>query len=473
MSSVGVIVKLVNASESVILSNLSNRAGVEVNYAICFGLIFTFIVAVIEYNRIFLSKKKLENLDFFLATLALFNGLGYAFVFWGTGQGLNTFIWTARIESYDPASISIYFALNILLSAAVITGWSIAYRLTKKTQDDRHLYSEKNIYSGINKLAWFLLFTAVAAYILYSKAYGGFGGLLKYSKLIRSGILTVYNPFSFLQRFGAFSFFSSFLFFSMIMDKNSYRDKGKVGITGFTLSFLFSLFVLYSWEGRIAFIVFLLSFVLAVVLYRYASIIRLMRIFLIIFILGLLLIIAVDRLLKRSPGDLSVTSLFVKELSFPSAAFISQFKSNSYRWFKDILIAPAYLLPSRIWRNMLGLDTASMQVTYEFWGAYKGEAGITGSIPVDLLTFSYMQAHIAGVVLTGLLTGAVLFGLQRLQDNIPVKGVRAVISSNIILNFIILLVPYGEPYHIISRCFYLIGGLVLLEIIFRKYRVKA
>ena len=460
------------ATKVIILSNLIKIANVEVAYAICFGLIFTVIVAAIEYYRIFINKKKFENLDFFLTTLALFNGLGYAFVFWGTGQGLNTPIWASRIERYDAASVSLYFALNILLSAAAIIGWTISCRLTKKAHDAKNnVYDENSIYISIYKLAWSLFFIAVGAYILYSRAYGGFTGLLKYSKLIRSGILSVNNPFSFLQRFGAFSFFSSFLFFSMIIDKNIRKDKRKAGIIGFLPSLCFSLFVLYSWEGRIAFIVYLLTFVLAMVFYRNESIIRLMRKFLIILVLALILIIAVDRLLNRSPGDISVTGLFIKELSFPSAAFITQLESGSYRWFKDILAAPAFLLPSRIWRNMLGIDTATMAITYDFWGAYKGEAGVTGSVPVDLLTFSYMQAHISGVILIGLLTGAALFFLQRLQANIPVKSIRAVISSNIILNVVILTIPYGEPNHILIRCFYLIGGLIILKIIFRKYRI--
>lgn len=438
--------------------------------AICFGILFAVIVCEVEFYRIFIAKKKIENLDYFLASLALFNGLGYAFVFWGTGRGLNIPIWTGRIKSYDATTICIYFILNIVLLTAVMIGWTTHCHLSGRHKVVK--YDVINgLYPSIERAAWFLLALAISTYFLYARAYGGFIGLLKYSKLIRSGIVSVYNPFSFLQRFGAFSIFSSFLFFSMFMDKNLNKDKRNIGIFGFLLSFCFAFFVLYSWEGRIAFMVFLLTFILANIIYRIKSIFRLLRKFSKLLILALLLIIVFDRLLSRTPVEITITGLFVKELSFPSAAFITQFNSETYRWFQDLFSAPVYLLPYTIWRYKFGLDTASMVVTYNFWGAYKGEADVKGSIPVDLLTFSYMQAHILGVIVVGFLTGVVLYGMQRLQNSIPIDSLRAVIGSNIVLNVVMMTVPYGDPYHIITRCFYLIAGLILLKFIIRRHKI--
>ena len=447
----------------------------EVFYAVCYGMMLTVIIAAIEFFRIILNKKKFDNLDYFLVALALFNGLGYAFVVWGTKKGLNNAIWTNRIERYDATSISIYFLLNIVLLIAVISGWTIVGKIGKKASGIKYDYNlnlNEKLYFTLTITAWLLFVLALGSYVLYARAYGGFSGLLYYSKAIRSSLITINNPFSFLQRFGAFSFFSSFLFFSMLIDKNLEMKKRRNAIAGFITSFCFSVFVLYSWEGRVAFIAYILTFLLGIILYKNKSIIKLAKKMAIVFILGLILIVTFDRLLDRSPIGISAASLFVIELSFPSAAFITRLGNDSYRWFKDILIAPLYLLPSRIWRYKLGFDTASMLITYDFWGAYKGEAGITGSIPVDLLTFSYMQAHLAGVVIVGLLTGASLLTLQRLQDSIPIESVRAIISSNIILNVIILTVPYGEPYHILTRCFYLIGGLIVLFIIFSGFKEK-
>lgn len=448
----------------------------ELAYAICYGLLFTFIIGAIEYFRIFLNKRKFEYLDFFLITLAFFNGLGFAFVLWGTENGLNSAIWTNRIERYDAFSISIYFAANILLMTAVVCGWALAFRIKKPVSAVSRSINEcgelKKLYFVLKAGAWLLLFVAFASYVLYAKAYGGFGGLLTYSRVIRSSLVMVDNPFSFLQRFGGFAFFASYIFFALLIDKNLKGTKRKDCTAGFLMSFCFSVFVLYSWDGRVAFMVYLLVFLLSLILYRNKSVIRLVRKLALVLVFGLLLIVAFDRLLGRSPAGLSVTSLFVRELSFPSAAFITWLGRDSFRWFKDILIAPVYLLPSRIWRYMLGLDTASMLLTYDFWGANKGEAGVTGSVPVDLLTFSYMQAHIAGVIIIGMLAGAALYGLQQLQRRIPLESVKSVVGSDIILNLVILTVPYGEPYHILTRSFYLIVGMILMFITFARFRAK-
>lgn len=454
----------------------------EVLYALVFGLLFTVITAAVEYFRIFLNKRKFEYLDFLLITLAMFNGLGFAFVLWGSKNGLNTDLWTNRLVRYDAYSISIYFALNILLMTAIICGWTIAGRIgrtsragSKKVQvssGKTELKEPGRLYSMLERSAWLLFAFAFLSYVLYARAYGGFGGLLYYANVIRSGILLVNNPFSFLQRFGGFAFFASFIFFSLLIDKGREGTRTKSSIAGFIMSFCFSLYVLYSWDGRVAFMVYLLVFILGLIMYRSKSLIRLAGRLSIILVLGLVLIVVFDRLLNRSPEGMSITRLFVKELSFPSAAFITWLGNDTFRWFKDILFAPFYLLPSRIWRNMLGMDTASMLLTYDFWGAYKGEAGVTGSVPADLLTFSYMQAHIAGVVIVGLLVGAVICFLQQLQDRIPLDSLRAVIGSNILLNLVILTVPYGEPYHILTRSFYLIGGLILIFIIFARHRKK-
>jgi len=447
--------------------------GNEVYYAVFFGILFSAIIAAVEYFRIFIYKRKFEYLDYFLVSMAFFNGLGFALVFWGTHKGMNNAVWTGSIENYDAETVCIYFALNIVLMTAVISGWTIACKINKPQKDVAGKIKANGGPAAFTllKSAWLLFALALFSYFLYARAYGGFGGLLLYSKLIRSGINAAYNPLSFLQRFGGFSFFASFLFFAVVIDKNYDKKKRKAALAGFIPSFCFSVFVLYSWLGRVAFMVYMLTFLMGLILFFNKSVRKLARKYAFVFILGLIMTVAFDRLLKRSPAGISVIALFVRELSFPSAAFITEYEKTSFRWFKDILAAPLYLLPSRIWRYMLGLDTASMQVTNDFWGV-KAETGTAGSIPADLLTFSYMQAHIAGVIIVGLITGAVIYGLQQLQGKIPVESLRAVISSNIILNVIILSVPYGEPYHILLRCFYLIVGLVLIFFIFMKQRAK-
>ena len=48
--------------------------------------------------------------------------------------------------------------------------------------------------------------------------------------------------------------------------------------------------------------------------------------------------------------------------------------------FKDIAIAPLYLLPQRIWSQKLNIESASSFNTFVFSGARKGVAGVTGEV---------------------------------------------------------------------------------------------
>lgn len=447
----------------------------EVLLAIFLGILYTLLIGIVEYIRLFYYRRKFATLDWFLISLGLFNGIGFSFVIWATFSGNNTEIWSSKILQFDSNLVITYFILNVLLMFSVMFGWGVSkgilWRKTRILYNDLEVKDDSRYYRKIKIVAWVMFVVSVISYILYARAYGGFLGLIHYSRMIRSGIYTVENAFSFLQRFGSFAFFSSFIFFGLLMDKNIKVRRNKLLLISLIVSFLFSIFVLYTWVGRISFIVYLVTPLLGFVLYKNKSILRLSRKLLSISILVLTSIVVIDRVLNRSRAGISMIELFAKELSFPSASFIAQFKVNSFTWFKDIFVAPLFILPTRIWNIMLNIETASMRNTFVFWGAVKGNSGVTGSIPVDLLTFSYMQASVLGVVIIGFLWGLFLMWLQKVVNNIPIKSIRAVLLGNVILNVIMLSVLYGDPLHIITRNIALIIGIIVLKLSFRyKFR---
>lgn len=239
---------------------------------------------------------------------------------------------------------------------------------------------------------------------------------------------------------------------------------------GLLLSFSFSMFVLYTWVGRVAFVIYLVTIPLGFSLYKNRSVFRLSRKVIFIATVGAAFIILVDRLLQRSAG-MGMVSLFTKELSFPIASFIVQFEIGSFRWFSDVVASPLFLLPQRIWGNMFGVETASMVNTIAFSGVKKGESGLTGSVPVDLLTFAYMQASVFGVVVVGFTWGFLLSFARNIMCKIPIRSVRAVLEANMILNLVVLTVLYGDPLHIIQRNFYLIVCLPFLAMVL-KYKIS-
>jgi hypothetical protein len=182
------------------------------------------------------------------------------------------------------------------------------------------------------------------------------------------------------------------------------------------------------------------------------------------FPLGLVLI---GNILGRTTNSIGISELLARELSFPFASYIVHLDRFDYRFFKDIIVAPLFVLPQRIWGNILNIETPSSFNTYVFRGARKGEAGITGEIPVDMLTFAHMQASIFGVVIVGLLWGMALYVLEKYCFKLKPNGVRSVIYSHLILDVCILTVLYGDPQHLIVRNFSMIIGLFLLNLIIK------
>jgi hypothetical protein len=431
------------------------------------GVLFALITYAVLYIRIY-NKKKLELIDWFMLSLATFNGLGFSFVFWATNNGMNSSFWNQYISMYDNQTAVMYLLSSIILSLSTAFGWKIF-----KSLKPSKLINEKNmsgaytirIIKKVKLVAWIMLILGVFSYALYANAYGGFLGLLNYSIAIRSGIMSINNPFSFLQRFGSFAFFSSFIFFGLIIDKTIDKKHIKRCFWGFILSLSFSIYVLYSWAGRVGALIYLATFMLGYLLHNYKTVTKLIRKLIILGVSLPLVLLGIDSLLSRSSSSIGITELFAKELSFPLASYVVQFGQDNYRFFKDIVVAPLFLLPQRIWSVMLNIEVASSYNTFVFFGARKGEAGVTGSIPVDMLTFANMQASIFGVVVVGLLWGALIYYLEIFVRKINPIGVRKVIYSNMILNIALLTVLYGDPQHIVIRNFAMIIGLILMTVV--------
>jgi|LSQX01.3.fsa_nt_gb hypothetical protein len=440
------------------------------------ALVGGVLLALGLYAVIFLrmhSRGQLEMIDWFLISLGTFNGLGYAFVFWATSNGINSPGWSIYLHMYDNEIATIYLLSSLILGLSSIVGWAVFKGRKGSVSNYLEPIEAQTLVRIIKKtklVAWAMLVLGAVSYALYARAYGGFSGLLSHSIAIRSGISRVYNPFSFLQRFGSLTWFASYLFFGILTDKSEIDKPIKGCRGGFMISVLFSIYVLYSYAGRVGALVYFGTFLLAYVLQNARSFSRLARKLVFVAIVFLVGLIAIDSVLGRSSNTIGVLQLFAKELSFPFASYVVQLGQAEYRLFKDIVVAPLFLLPKRIWSLKLNIDVATSFNTFLLTGARKGEAGVTGSIPVDMLTFSYMQASIFGVVVVGFLFGGILYWLERLSRCIFPRTVQKVLYSNFVLNVAMLSVLYGDPQHIIIRNFAMIAGLTVLSFVRRGYK---
>lgn len=441
----------------------------NVIFALVGGLLFSLALYTYVLHSL-MKKKKLELLEWFLLAIGTFNGIVFGFVIWATSIGRNPFSLSGWFIQFDTYNVSMFFLLNFVLSLSVFFGWHFSVSTTRKRRMEKK-YKPQYIYKKLILTAWVSFLLAFIAYALYTRPYGGFIGILDYSRAIRSGVVGISNPFSFLKPFGSLAFFSSFIFFGALIDKKQKFVQKKIILLGFILSFLFSIYVLYQRQGRLSIVSFLVIFILALVLYNYKSILTFIRKIIGILISSILLIIVADFLLEQSGKELGIIELFAKELSFPFVSYIFQFNYGEYNWFKDILIAPVFILPQRIWSGVFNIETTSSLNTLQILGARKGEAGVTGEIPIDMVTFGLMQGSILGIVVVGILFGYILHKISVRINLIPIKSIRSIIFATVVIKVVILSVFYGDPEQIISRNFDLITGL-LLSILFIKFTLR-
>lgn len=377
-------------------------------------------------------------------------GGGWVLVLSATKNGENAW-WESWILPFESLYL-IHSLAAIILAASIMLGWIIVSPRLLSIVNPAGNY-EKRIYLA----AWLLLIAGVAAQWVYVQVYGGFFGLLDYSSAIRSAIFEESNPYGFLEPFGRLVVISSFLFFGLFI--SGYRKFGlKVGLLG---ALAFSVYVLVGRQGRIESAIYVASFLLATALFRGTR-----PIVLILWAGSILLVIPVSAwfytMAFQDGGSNGLTAFLAREFSFPFASFFAQLDlgAHLYRGFVDFFVAPVYMLPSSWWRSWVGEISATN--TTVLLGAPKGEQGVTGGIPTDLLTLGLMQLSILGVAAVGAMFGGLLRCTQAALLVIRNGGIRAILEAYIALKIAIIGMFYSQPALFIAGNFDLWFGIAVM-----------
>jgi hypothetical protein len=431
--------------------------------AIVFGSVFMLIcIAIFLLHSSYIGRVTL--LDWSVLGIGGIYGGGWALVAYVTRAGGNSF-WEKWLLPSDHL-YPLHTLCSIILVGVIYLGWLFAGPLRIKSHKRSKAPLMQNDYR-LYRAGWMLLILALVMQWLYTYAYGGYIGALDYSASIRSAIFTVNNPLSFLRPFGGLAFFSSFLFFGLWLGGCNRR-----GIKiGFVLAFVFSIYILFSWLGRIGFLVFLATFVLGVLLAKRVRPLSLLAGGCLIMLLILIGAYQVSVWFNFKEAN-NVFLFMARELSFPFASFFAQLDAGEhlFRAFKDLLVAPVYLLPSSLWSNWV--ENVSQVNTALIMGAPKGEAGVTGGIPVDLITLGLMQASGAGIAVVGFLFGVGLRLIQFFVDSIRNPGVRAVFESYIALKISVLAIFYAQPSLVVSSNIALIAAIFIIVLNTRMPRIR-
>ena len=427
-------------------------------------LIVGAVLAVLTWLRV-RRRGEIDLVDWFVLSMAMFICFGTAGVVVLLRDGNVGGIWPGLVARYD-GQLWLYAPYALIL---VVSTW-IGAALAERSGRGMGRRATLEFQSGggalrrgrIAHLAWFLLGLAIVCYWLYARAYGGFGSLYEVGRLVRAGFSPgVENPLTFLQRFGSLAFVAAFLFWALRKLGSERRGRGLMDAVGFVGSFGFSIFVLYTWIGRVGLAVFVLTFPLGKALLRGSTESRLVGRMAIASVVGWALIVGASGLLGLDRATGAFTDFVAQELAFPVASFQAQVVDGTIRWFQDIVQTPLYVLPQQLWASRWGLSTASMFNTELLLGYRKGTGGVTGGIPIDMVTLGQMQAGIGGVVLVGLIWGYSLIRVGQSVIRIFPRGVREIVYAHITLQFAVLSAVYGDPLHIVVRNFHVFVLMII------------
>ena len=410
---------------------------------------------------------RLTLLDWALLGMAGIYGGGWALVAFVTEQGGNP-TWSSWLLPFEYL-YPIHTLCSFLLASFMVFGWLIVDPLLRIPKHQGHMMSLKSSENRLVAVMWLLLFVAFLTQWLYSQAYGGFTDMLEYSSAIRSSRFDEVpsNLFSFLKPFGGLALFASFGFFGLWLCKL----RSAAVYVGLVLATLFSIYLLYSWQGRMGFLIYLATFVLGVMLstrsHPFALMVKGAALMLVI-IIG---VYFVSVWLNLKSAD-NLHFFLARELSFPFGSFFAQLDlgEHLYRGFKDFFVSPMYLLPSSWWSGYI--EGVGQINTTVIMGAPKGEQGVTGGIPVDLLTLGLMQASVFGIAVVGIMFGVLLRLSQYLLDRLPHAGVRAVFEAYVALSIAVLGVFYAQPELFISANFALLVTMVLLFVFLKMPKLR-
>lgn len=412
-----------------------------------------------ERGKILLSIDNLFIL-FYSVTFGILFPINY---FYSVSNKGRTTSYLEIISGYTLTDVVYYYLLIILFIIIFIYSYRrVSSRFKNITNNDFNgsNSNKKAMYAS----AVLLFLIGLASDFLYLRAYGSYSNYLLYSGMLRSGVMVVNNPFSFLVAFRGCSAIASLVFLNRLIEQ---RSKTIPNLLLLLLSVFHTFLILYSNKGRLGLIMYILLIpILIYIRKRNVKYIDSKIVFgsLIIGVVFAFLIVGTGILLGRS-SETDVFYMLVKETSFVFANFKAVLnKSPDYRYFSDIVAYPLYLLPSSIWRNIMP-HTASDICTLVVSGAFKGSDGVYGESPCDLITFGFLQFNIFGVFICAVFFGTFFSYIVCKIKCSKLQSEKAWILVYLSAYLIIQTVFYADSYHIVQRLFPFVVFIILYKLV--------
>lgn len=424
------------------MSDLAVLAGVLVA-VLCGGL------AVVHSA----TARRFTFLGWALAAIGGVYGLGWALVVRATVAGDNP-RWQDYLFSHE-AYFLLHSACVLVLVSGLGAGWALAAPRLRPVPRPRTDVCVPGLPRAEFAAAWLILVTAIVTQWLYTWGYGGFLYALTSAAAFRSGLLPTANPWGFLYPFGPLALLAAFMFYGLLL---AHPRRIALWIP-LLLSIAASAYVFLLRLGRIDALAFVATFVFGYVFYRT----RRPLVVIGVAVAGGMAILAGAFWLTRASGinlGEGLGGFLAREMAFPFVTFFEHVAStDGPRWFYDIVVIPVFFLPESLWTGVV--ENVSDVTTALIKGAPKGVSGVSGGMPIDLVTLGLLQASAFGILVIGILFGMLLRAVDRLALRISHPGVRCVVGVHLGFKLAVLGVFYAQPSLMVKGNMYLIAGALI------------
>lgn len=391
-------------------------------------------------------------LDWALCAISGVYGFGWALVISVTVAGENH-RWQDYLLSHE-AYFVLHSACVIVLVSGLVAGWTLAAPRSRDRGASATTTDAANPRAEITA-AWLILLAAIGTQWLYTWGYGGFLYALTSAAAFRSGLLPTSNPWGFLYPFGPLALLATFMFYGLFL-----ANPRRLGLLlPLFLSIGASVYVFLLRLGRIDALAFIATFVFGYVFFRTR---RPLVVIAVAAAAGAAILAGSFWVTQASGVNLGegLGAFLARELAFPFVTFFEHAASTGeLRWFYDIIVMPAFFLPESLWTGIV--ENVSDVTTALIKGAPKGVSGVSGGMPIDLVTLGLLQASAFGVLVVGFLFGSLLRLVDGLQFRISHPGVRAVIGVHLGFKLAVLCIFYAQPSLLVKGNMYLIAGALI------------
>ncbi len=430
---------------------------------LCFLYFFFSLYVICDFVRDINNDQKIKTFSY----IKIFYFISYCVT-----PILSIIFYSPSTLSYKYISTNVkYFYLSYLISIVFYLLLKKSYDLLKKVKvNDNKANYQLNINSTRFLMVsfMFLIIGSLSVY-LWVKVYGYPFGMFKYASSIRSGIITIYNKYTFLKPLCYFSIISSYAFFLCLLS----RKNTIVSLLCFLFAVFNSFVLIISNDGRMLILIYVLTFILFYINKNIKLNLKNIIGIILVGIVSIILLGQSNDILRYVKGtkrlgdsENNIFKTVGDEFSFVHMNNINVLylkennalsTSTEINDIKNVFLA---WIPERFKENSKNLFDINTSNYYN----------ISGQIPTDAITASIYKFGFFGILILPFVISIIAFLIERFfskYDSIFMSFIYNLVG----VYFGLRVIAYYDLSVIIFGCFYIIIGLIVYCLFCRERNV--